>query len=216
MWEFLIFTGIGFLAQMVDGALGMAYGLTSTTALLTLVPAGLLGGVLGAFLLVSVDGEAIRPYVIAYLGVMGLVVLSRVFRFPEPRPLPGRLVAPVGLTGGFVDAVGGGGWGPVVSSSLLGAGGEPRYVVGTVNLAEFFVTVAISATFILSVVLGATDEISGLAHLGSAVAGLVLGGVLAAPFAGYIVRIVPRRLLGGLVGCLIIGLAVYQGVTLYL
>jgi len=103
----------------------------------------------------------------------------------------------IGFAGGTLDAVGGGGWGPVVTSTLIGTGHVPRYVIGSVNLTEFFVTVATSATLIL--------------HLGwgdlSPVVPLILGGLIAAPFAGLIARVAPTRILMVVVGLLVIGLA---------
>ncbi|WP_417686887.1 sulfite exporter TauE/SafE family protein [Roseibium sp.] len=252
--DFLTFFLVGFLAQIVDGALGMAYGVTSTSVLLslgvtpasasaaihvaelfttgasglshlafknidrrlvlTLAPAGVIGALIGAFVLTSFPGDTIRPFIIAYLAIMGLVVLSRVHRFPEPRRLGRRALAPLGFTGGFLDAAGGGGWGPVVTSSLLGAGEEPRYVVGSVNAAEFFVTLAASFTFVVALASGHWVRPEGAVDLGWAVAGLIVGGLLAAPFAGLIIRFVPRKVLGTFVGVLIIGLSIFQAVSL--
>jgi len=248
--DFLVFLTVGFFAQIVDGALGMAYGVISTSVLLAfgvppaiasatihaaeivttaisgashlafrnvdrrllyrLVPAGMLGGALGAYVLTSVPGDTMRGVVTVYLGIMGIVIMSRVFRFPRPRELgPGALV-PIGLVGGFMDAAGGGGWGPTVSSGLIGAGEEPRYVVGSVNLAEFFVTVTISATFLIAVVTGHWTNAGAIVDFGWAIAGLVVGGACAAPLAGWAVKSAPPRVLGGAVGMLIVGLALYQ------
>ncbi len=253
--DFITFALVGFLAQIVDGSLGMAYGVTATSVLLstgvapaaasaathvaelfttgasglshlffrnvdkrllyTLAPAGVIGGILGAYVLTSVPGDLMRPIVVVYLGVMGVLVLSRVYRFPKPRRLTHRALVPVGVAGGFLDAAGGGGWGPTVTSSLLGAGEEPRYVVGSVNLSEFFVTVAISATFVASLVTGHWHEADNIAGFGWSVGGLIFGGLLAAPMAGYVIRVLPRKVLGTLTGCLIIGLAIYQGSRLF-
>lgn len=117
---------------------------------------------------------------------------------------------PIGAVGGFADAVGGGGWGPVVTSSLVGAGGKVRSVIGTVNAAEFLVTVAISASFLAALLTGHWEEAGALASYGTAVAGLILGGVLAAPLAGYVVRIMPRRPLTAIVGLLVVSLSAWQ------
>ncbi len=248
--EFLIFTAVGFLAQIVDGALGMAYGVVSSTVLLAfgvppsvasasvhaaevfttcasgashafhknvqpslfwrIAPAGVVGGVLGAYVLTSVDGDLLRPWIVAYLALMGLVILYKALLYPGTHGLKGRYIMPLGAVGGFVDAVGGGGWGPVVTSSLIGAGGNPRYVIGTVNAAEFLVTCAITSTFVVAFFSGSWSE-SGdaISHLG-AIAGLIVGGLLAAPIAGYVVKIMPPRLLAGIVGIIVVALALYQ------
>lgn len=249
--EFFIFAAVGFLAQIVDGALGMAYGVVSSTMLLALgvspaaasasahaaemfttaasavshtanrnvnwrlfwrlAPAGILGGVLGAYVLTSIDGQVLRPYVTAYLSFMGLYILYRAFRPRRTQVDPNAMVvAPLGVVGGFVDAAGGGGWGPVVTSSLIGTGAAPRYVIGTVNTVEFFLTVAVSAAFLVALLTGHWQEADGLTqHLWS-VAGLIIGGVIAAPLAGHVVRLIPARRLMFLVGGLVIVLAGYQ------
>ena len=249
--EFLLFLGVGFLAQIVDGALGMAYGVVSSTVLLAfgvapaqasasvhvaemfttaasatshslaknvdwrlfwrLAPAGIAGGVLGAYILTSVDGSLLRPFITGYLTLIGIYILYRAFRpraaYHEPNK---RLVAPLGLVGGVVDATGGGGWGPVVTSTLVGAGGAPRYVIGTVNTVEFFLTTAISATFVIALLTGHWEEAEALATHAWAVAGLIVGGLIAAPLAGVVVRFIPQRRLMIAVGSLVIGLAGYQ------
>lgn len=229
----------GVLAQLVDGALGMAFGVTATTVLLTfgVAPAaastmvhvaevfttaasgtshilhrnvdfsmlkrlalpGMVGGVLGGTLLANVDGQLIRPFVSAYMLGMGVLILARAFG-RDRRPRPVRWVPGLGLAGGFLDAVGGGGWGPIVTSTLVGQGGAPRKVIGTVNTTEFLVTVAISANLVFQV---------GVADIWPVVF-LVLGGVLAAPFAGYATRVIPERFLMILVGALVTLLAATQ------
>ena len=249
--EFFIFAAVGFLAQIVDGALGMAYGVVSSTMLLAfgvspaaasasahaaemfttaasatshvanrnvdwrlfwrLAPAGIAGGILGAYVLTSVDGAMLRPYVTAYLTLMGIYILYRAFRARKSLVDPhAAVVAPLGLVGGFVDAAGGGGWGPVVTSSLIGTSAAPRYVIGTVNTVEFFLTTAVSAAFLVALLTGHWAEADGLTgHLWS-VGGLIVGGLLAAPFAGYIVRKIPSQRLMLMVGTLVIILAGYQ------
>ncbi len=249
--EFFIFAAVGFFAQIVDGALGMAYGVVSSTMLLAfgvppaaasasvhaaemfttaasatshvshrnvnwrlfwrLAPAGIVGGVLGTYLLTAIDGAVLRPFVTIYLGLLGVYILYRAFRiraaYKEPRT---GLVLPLGVAGGFVDAAGGGGWGPIVTSSLIGSGGAPRYVVGTVNTVEFFVTTAVSVAFITALLTGHWADAEGIdQHLWS-VAGLVVGGVLAAPLAGFVVRIIPPQRLMMLVGTLVMALACFQ------
>lgn len=249
--EFLIFMAVGFFAQIVDGALGMAYGVVSSTMLLSfgvppavasasvhaaemfttaasatshitqrnvnwrlfwrLAPAGIVGGVLGTYVLTAVDGALLRPFVTVYLGLLGVFILYRAIRargaYREPRT---SIVMPLGVAGGFVDSAGGGGWGPIVTSSLIGSGGAPRYIIGTVNTVEFFVTTAVSVAFITALLTGHWADADGIdQHLWS-VAGLVVGGVLAAPLAGFVVRIIPPKRLMFLVGGLVILLALFQ------
>ena len=234
MTDYLLLGAIGFLAQIVDGALGMAFGIVSNAALLTMgFPpaqasaivhtaevfttagsaashiyhrnvdwrlvlrvgiAGVVGAVLGAWVLSNVDTRWGRPFIATYLLIMGVVILMRAKRHVPPRDTPFRWAPPVGLVGGFLDASGGGGWGPIVTSTLVGAGHVPRYVVGSVNLTEFFVTVATSATFIVTL---------GLGDLAPVIP-LVLGGLVSAPFAGYLVKIVSHRMLMVMVGSLIL------------
>lgn len=254
METFLPFLLVGFVAQAVDGALGMAYGVISTSVLLALgvppatasasvhgaevfttaasagshvwhrnvewrllVPlavAGVIGGCLGAYVLAGIDGAVIKPFVVAYLALMGVYILYRATRDLRPRRIPGWFTAPLGLVGGFFDAIGGGGWGPTVSSAMVGAGQEPRRAIGTVNTAEFFLTVAVSATFVWSLVSGHWRAAEALENHAAAVAGLVVGGLLAAPFAGLIAKRVPRRVLTTAVGVLLLALACFQGLQL--
>ncbi|UIJ71270.1 sulfite exporter TauE/SafE family protein [Aurantimonas sp. HBX-1] len=254
MSDFLLFLAVGALAQLVDGALGMAYGVVSSTVLLSfgvapaaasasvhaaelfttaasgtahlvhrnidwtlfwrLVPLGILGGVTGTYVLTGLSGDAVRPYVAAYLAVIGLYLLSRSIRKIPSRPVSRRTVAPLAACGGFLDAIGGGGWGPIVTSGLLGAGGQPRYVIGSVNAAEFLVTLSVSLTFVFALVTGHWEEAGDLWVHGLAVLGLIVGGVIAAPFAGYIVRHVSETILLRAVGLLVCGLAIAQVVGL--
>ncbi|WIY52212.1 sulfite exporter TauE/SafE family protein [Devosia sp. YIM 151766] len=249
--EFFIFAAVGFFAQIVDGALGMAYGVVSSTMLLAfgvppaaasasvhaaemfttaasatshvshrnvnwrlfwrLAPAGILGGILGTYVLTAIDGAVLRPFVTIYLGLLGIYILFRAFRirgaYKDPRT---RIVLPLGVAGGFVDAAGGGGWGPIVTSSLIGSGGAPRYVVGTVNTVEFFVTTAVSIAFVTALLTGHWEEADGIERHIWSVAGLVVGGVLAAPLAGFVVRMIPAQRLMMLVGGLVMALACFQ------
>ena len=254
MQEFILFAVVGFLAQSVDGALGMAYGVISSTTLLAfgvppaqasaavhgaevfttaasgsahlyhrnidwklfarLVPFGIIGGCLGAYVLTSFDGDIIKPYITGYLAVVGAWLLIRSFRKIPQNAVPAGIVAPLGLVGGFLDAAGGGGWGPTVSTGLLGAGGAPRYVIGTVNAGEFLVTTAISVAFLAALLTGHWEEAGDLTEHLAAVGGLVVGGLLAAPFAGYIVKSLPERVLLRAVGILIVCLATYQTLEL--
>ena len=221
--DLVVFIVIGFCAQIVDGALGMAFGVLTTSALLAfgvppaaasamthvteifttaasglshayhrnvdwrlvarLAPAGIVGGIAGAYFLSSVDGKAIAPFVSVYLICIGLYIAFKAWRPAWPREFRDWVVPFVGFGGGALDAAGGGGWGPVVTSTLIGRGHNARIVIGSTNLTEFMVTMATSATFI--VMLGWTE-------LQSAV-GLIIGGVLAAPIGGYIVAKIPVR-----------------------
>jgi uncharacterized membrane protein YfcA len=236
--DLVLFVAVGFAAQLVDGAIGMAYGLTSTTVLLSLgVPPatasasvhaaevfttgasglshwrlgnvdqtlfrqlaipGAVGGVIGAYLLTELPGDTVQPLVSAYLGIMGAVILWKALRKQAPEPRIPNYVPLLGLSGGFLDAVGGGGWGPMVASTLVGSGTKARLAIGSTNAAEFVVTATISATFILTI---------GL-DLWPVIAGLILGGVLAAPFAAYVTRSMPDRPLMILVGIMIIVLSI--------
>jgi uncharacterized membrane protein YfcA len=239
--EFLSLIGIGFLAQLVDGALGMAFGLISTIALLSLgiPPAhasaavhtaevattaasglshlfhrnvdrrlllmlggpGILGGVLGAYVLSNIDGRAIRPFVSSYLLVMGLFILMRAAKLaPSSEDAKTGYAAPLGLIGGFLDAIGGGGWGPMVASTLIGSGHAPRRVIGSVNAAEFFITLAVTTTFFIELASAHVEHI----------AALLIGGLLAAPLGGYIVRYMQPRVLMAAVGTLVTALALFQ------
>lgn len=221
--DFFFFIIIGFCAQIVDGALGMAFGVLSTTSLLTLgvpaanasamthvaeifttgasgishayhrnvdwrmvvrlAPTGMIGGAIGAYALANIDGKVIEPYVSAYLVIIGLFILFKAFRPLWPRDVRDRMVPPVGLVGGILDAIGGGGWGPVVTSSLVGRGHDPKKVIGSTNFTEFAVTFVISLTFVLTL---------GWSELHSAV-GLIIGGVIAAPFGALLVKRLPVR-----------------------
>ena len=250
MHDFLIFLFVGFLAQTVDGALGMAYGVISSTVLLSfgvppatasasvhaaevfttaasagshavnrnvnwklfapLALGGCVGGGLGAFLLASMDGAVLKPFITGYLALMGVVILYRAWRAARPSHFPVKWSGPLGLVGGFVDAVGGGGWGPTVTSAMVGSGAEPRISIGTTNTAEFFVTSTISATFLAALISGHWRDADGLANHAASVAGLILGGLVAAPLAGKIVKIVPVRTLTFAVGVLVLALAGYQ------
>lgn len=226
----LPFVGVGFAAQLVDGALGMAFGVISTTLfvslgvppatasagvhtvecfttgvsgishiwhrnvdwklLLRLALPGVAGAVLGAYVLSNVDASTIKPFVLAYLASIGIYLIWRGLRYP-PHHKPPRVVEPLGLAGGFLDAAGGGGWGPVVTGNLLVQGAEPRLIIGTVNTAEFLVTVSASITFIVAL---------GWQAFSLATLGLLIGGVIAAPIAAAVARKSRAKVLLVLVG----------------
>lgn len=226
--DLLPFILIGLAAQMIDGALGMAFGVITQTLLVSamgvppatasasvhlvelfttgasgashiwhrnvdwglfrrLVPFGVLGGVTGAYLLSSIDASAARPFVMLYLAAIGVYLLWRAIRMTRPRFEDPRYTRPLATVGGFLDAAGGGGWGPVVTSNLLIQGGDPRKVIGTVNSAEFLLTLSISIAFIATL---------GLAAFTMVTVGLIIGGVAAAPFGALLAsRVRPRLLL---------------------
>lgn len=255
MEDFLLFLVVGFVAQAIDGALGMAYGVISSTTLLAfgvspahasaavhaaelfttgasgashlyhrnvdwklfwrLAPFGVVGGVLGAFVLTSFPGGVMKPYVTAYLAMVGCYLIIRSFRKIPSRPVPITVVGPLGLGGGFLDAAGGGGWGPIVTTGLLGFGGTPRYVIGTVNSAEFLITLSVSLTFLFALLTGHWEEAGDLMDNLAAVAGLIVGGLFAAPLAGLFVRKLNETSLLRIVGCLIVLLAGWQTAQLF-
>jgi uncharacterized membrane protein YfcA len=227
----LPFVAVGFAAQLVDGALGMAFGVISNTLLVgilgvppalasqrvhlvecfttatsaishllhgnidrrlfakLLIP-GMIGGVLGAYVLTSIDGSVIKPVILIYLASIGLYILARGLLYP-PKRKEAKLIAPLGLVGGFLDSVGGGGWGPVVTSNLLIQGADPRRVVGTVNSVEFFLTLTVSAAFIYHL---------GIADLAGATLGLIIGGILASPLGAWAAKHLPAKQMLILVG----------------
>ncbi len=232
-----VFVVVGFFAQLIDGALGMAYGVSATSFLLAfgvppalasasvhmaevfttavsggshfrlgnvdkilvakLVFPGVIGAVLGAYILTNVPGEKIKPYVSAYLLIMGVVILVKTLKKTQLVEVKNRLM-PLGFIGGFFDTIGGGGWGPVVATTLIARGNSPRYTIGSVNTAEFFVTLSASITFMLTLGTLMWQPIFGLA----------VGGVLAAPVAAIACKHVPARALMFVVGILIIFLSI--------
>lgn len=154
---------------------------------------GIAGGVLGAYILTHVDATSARPFILAYLFILAIFLIWRGLRKP-PRDASPRFVTPLALVGGFLDAAGGGGWGPVVTSNLLAQGATPRLVIGTVIAAEFFLTVAISFAFIVDI---------GWAAFNAVTIGLLLGGIAAAPLGAIVAKRVSARLLLMLVGTLL-------------
>ena len=161
---------------------------------------GILAGIIGAYVLTQVDASTAKPFVLAYLTSLGLYIFYRgvMHRHTEKRP---RIVEPLGALGGFLDAAGGGGWGAIVTSNLLVQGSNPRKTIGTVNTAEFFLTVSISGTFLATLTLTGSAEDRAL--LFKAVIGLVIGGVLAAPFGARIAKRVNPDLLLTFVGAVL-------------
>lgn len=247
IWIYIL---VGAAAQLIDGTLGMAYGVSCNTFLrlsglptavasacvhfaevfttlasgishftlknidkklfFKLVFPGVAGGILGAFLLVNVDDRYISPVISAYLVVMGAVILVKAIRGKTKGKELERGVYPLALAGGLSDAMGGGGWGPIVTSTLLAAGSEAGKTIGTVNTAEFFVTLAESAAFLAAF---AVTGDAGAPWI--PVLGLIIGGVIAAPFAALLCKKVPVRPLLAIVGAAVILLNVYKLIALF-
>lgn len=235
--EVLFFMLAGFVAQMIDGALGMAYGISSTSILLglgvspamasasvhisevfttgisglshlklgnvnrklfrSLVLPGAVGAVVGAYVLTNIDGNILKPFVAAYLIIMGIIVLRKAFQLNNTQREQ-KNISVLALFGGFMDAVGGGGWGPIVASTLLSKGHNPRFTIGSVNLAEFFIASAGAGTMVALIGIGSWQV----------VAGLIIGGSFAAPFAAFLCKKIPAKTLMIMVGILIIGLSI--------
>lgn len=243
MKQFLIFLAVGILAQMVDGTLGMAYGVTTNTFLrlagipsalssacvhfaevfttlvsgishfkmknvdkklfISLIIPGVIGGVIGAYLLANLDDTYISPIISCYLIVMGFVIFLKAFKKNQKHREIGKGVYPLAFVGGVSDAMGGGGWGPVVTSTLVATDHDVRKTIGSVNASEFFVTVAESITFFLT--LGAMNG-----EMLISIAGLIVGGCIAAPIAAYLCKKIPVKPLLGGVGVLIIVVNTYK------
>lgn len=235
--KLLFFMGVGLTAQMIDGALGMAYGATSSSLLLglgvspamtstsvhvaevfttgasgiahfklgnvnkklflhLLIP-GMIGAVIGAYLLSDkIDGEIIKPFMSAYLMILGILILRKALQRNKPKSKTRRL-GPLAFFGGFMDAVGGGGWGPIVTSTLLSKGRTVNYTIGSVNAAEFFISVSSAGTFLL---------FNGIDSW-QVIIGLILGGVIASPFAAVLVKRMKRKPLMIIVGVLVIAMS---------
>ncbi len=239
--EILYYILGGFIAQMIDGALGMAYGVTATTFLLsvgispaaasasvhasevftsgvsgymhlkfgnvnsklfkTLVIPGIIGAILGAYVISSLEEYAgyIKPIVSIYTLFLGAIIIRKaLIKRQEKRQL--KKVGLLALFGGYLDSIGGGGWGPIVSSTLIASGRHPKYTIGSVNLTEFFVSLASSLTFFTVIGLGYWQVIIGL----------ILGGVVAAPIAARLANKLPIKSMMILVGMIIIIVSLRQ------
>jgi len=237
----LLYVLVGFVAQVIDGALGMAYGVSSNTFLLSigvppaiasasvhvaetfttavsgvshwrlgnvdtelfkkLIIPGVLGAILGAYILTQIDGNVIKPYISAYLLIMGILILVKALRKNHQEKNVNDHISILGVVGGFFDDIGGGGWGPIVTTMLVARGNNPRFTIGSVNLSEFFVTFSQSVVFIFTL---SSDLLSNW----QVIVGLLVGGVIAAPFAALVTKRLPVRVLMGMVGVLIIGLSI--------
>jgi len=225
----------GFLAQIVDGALGMAYGVTSNSILLgfglspklastavhtaevfttgvsglshmrfgnfdkklfiKLIIPGVISSSIGAYLLGDVvDGKTIKPFINAYLIVLGIIILSKAFKRNVNTKANLKNASLYALFGGFLDAIGGGGWGPIVTSNLIKQGNTPSIIIGTVNTAEFFVTFFSAGILIYFTGIQSWQIILGL----------IIGGTIAAPLGAFVTKKVPRKAMTIAVGILII------------
>jgi hypothetical protein len=235
-WDLLYYVVAGFLAQIVDGALGMAYGVTASSLLMSagvppaaasatvhaaecfttgasalshrafgnisrtlfhrLLLPGVIGAVIGAYVLTALPGDTLKPWIAGYLLALGLYIIAKAFHAFTPKEVTTHLT-PLAFMGALLDAIGGGGWGAIVTSNLLARGNDVREAIGSVNAVEFFVTLASSAVFLATL---------GLGHW-RIIAALALGGLLAAPLGGWLVGRVPRRPMMVVVGLLIVGLS---------
>lgn len=237
--EIFYFLMAGFVAQMIDGALGMAYGVTATTFLMSvgisplhatasvhsseiftsgvsgymhikfgninsklfkavLIP-GVIGAALGAWLISELSSfeyyaKMMQPVISVYTAFLGILIIHKALT-KRIKKKPVRSIGLLAWTGGFLDSIGGGGWGPIVNSTLIAAGRHPRYTIGSVNLAEFFVSFASSVVFAVYV---------GLENYGLVILGLVLGGTIAAPIAAHLAQRLPVKSMMVLVGIVVI------------
>jgi uncharacterized membrane protein YfcA len=239
--RFFLFVLAGLCAQMVDGALGMAFGVSCSTLLIAfnvppalssasvhfseifttgasgishtllknlhkqlfvrlLIP-GIIGSVIGAYLLSKVlDGNIVKPFISAYLLILGLWIIYKEV-MAKKRPVKKiKHVGGLALAGGLLDAIGGGGWGPVVTSNLIHKDLTPKRVIGSVNIAEFFITISSSIVFMFFVDI----------HDWQPTIGIIVGGLIAAPFAAYIIKIIRRRPLTIAIGCLIAAISIFN------
>lgn len=240
--RFFLYVIIGFAAQIIDGTLGMAYGVSCRSFLRSVaglpsamasavvhvaeVPTtlasglshwklrnvdksllwklalpGVAGGALGAWVLSSI-GDTLEPVIDVYLIFMGVVILRKAFQKEHKERRMGAGIYPLGLAGGFLDATGGGGWGPVVTSTMVAVGHDVKKTIGTVNTAEFLVTVAETTAFAVL--------LRDFAAYSTVILGLIVGGVAASPLAAWLCKKLPVRPLLAIVGSVIIALNLYN------
>jgi uncharacterized membrane protein YfcA len=257
---FPVYILVGFIAQIIDGALGMAYGVSANAFLLSigippasasasvrvtemvttaisgvshwrlgnmnwnlvkrlLIP-GMLGGIVGAYLLTSIDGNVIKPFIAIYLLILGIVILVKAFTTENHNTVKryfvtlfkavtqgernavedhAVLVSALGSVGGFLDAIGGGGWGPIVTTTLVARGRDPRMTIGSVILSEFFVAFAATITFVLRL---------NFSQYWQIILGLLIGGAIAAPLGARVTKALAPKMLMIMVGLLIIVLSI--------
>ncbi len=240
----IVFILVGFIAQLIDGALGMAYGVSSNSFLLgigippaaasasvhmaevvttaisgvshwrlgnldgklvkRLLLPGALGAVVGAYILTNLPGDLLKPFIATYLLIMGIIIVVKGLNRDHTEQKVISHISTLGVVGGFFDAIGGGGWGPIVTSTLVARGNNPRLTIGSVNFSEFFITFSQSVVFVFTLQFGVYWKI---------ILGLLIGGAVAAPLAALVTKRLPVRQLMLLVGVLIILLSIR---TLYL
>lgn len=232
---FLFFIGVGFVAQIIDGALGMAYGVSCSSMLLyfgvsprvasaavhtaevfttgvsglshlrfgnldrqlflRIVFTGVVGAMVGAYLISEIfDGSMVKPVIAGYLLILGIVIIVKGIRNRQRPVSKVKYAEWLALFGGFMDAVGGGGWGPIVTSNIIQQGNDPRETIGTVNTAEFFVTFFSTGIFLVFVGIESWPVVLGL----------IVGGVIAAPLGAWLASKADRKVLMLLIGLLII------------
>lgn len=253
MHEFWAFALVGFFAQLVDGALGMGFGVISASVLLAqgVPPAlasasvnaaklpttgtaaishfmhknldrriiimlcvfGVLGGIIGATVLTSLKGKTLFVLINVYLLLIGFLIVYNGLKDVAPRLFPKGFTRLIGFVGGLIEGIGGS-WGPIVTTSLLGAGTESRYAIGSSNFSEFVVSIAVFSTFVAAFAMGYWHGGSDWHEVAWPVAGLVLGGLPAAAVGGYLSKIAPKRPLTIAVGLLAISIAIYRSLTM--
>lgn len=248
--DLIMFVAVGFAAQLIDGAIGMGYGVIASSVLIatgmppavasaavhvTKIPTGIasglshwkfgnidwpvcrrlilpgvIGGIVGASVIALLPADIIRPLAALYLGLMGVVVILRALRWGrvvDPQAIPKGRPGLIGLLGGLFDSFGGG-WGPIVTSSLVLQGREPRLAVGSANAAEPVVAAVQAAVF--SFWLGAAT----LTTIGSTAMAIMLGALAAAPIAAFLVNRLPGRWIAGAVGLVLVGINIPALVSL--
>lgn len=260
--ELILATIVGFIAQAIDGSLGMAYGITSNTILISLgipplvssasihtaeivtsgaegvahlragnvdrkilkylILSGMVGAIIGAYLLTSIPGEKLTPFISIYLFIMGLLLIEKAF---EKKPLIiktfiffrdklmkareerwGRKLMPFGLAGGVLDSIGGGGWGPLITLTLFFKGENLRKAIGSVIFSEFFVAFAASATLLSALRF----------EYWQTIVGLIVGGLLAVPLGPYLIKKIPYKPLMISVGILVVGLSLKNLISFFI
>jgi uncharacterized protein len=252
MSEFLVFCLIGFLAQLCDGALGMGFGVISSSVLLGLgVPPALasasvnaakipttataalshlyhrnlewplvsalciyggIGGAIGMLMLTSLKGTLLTSILTFYLLLVGGLIIMRGIRGTAPRVLPAAWRRSIGFVGGLIEGIGGS-WGPIVTTSLLGAGTESRYAIGSTNFSEFFVSITVFTAYASAFLLGHWEGGSDWRSVALPVCGLVIGALPAAFFGGLLSKIAPKRTLTIAVGLLAVSIGIYRFMT---
>jgi len=249
MHDFIVFAVIGFLAQIVDGSLGMGFGVISSSVLLAqgispalasasvnaaklpttftaatshylhrnldwtivrgLAVCGSIGGIIGAFLLTTLKGHFLTLLVSAYLALMGVLIIWRGALNATPRVVTSTRASVIGLAGGLIEGIGGS-WGPIVTTSILGSGAESRYAIGSGNFAEFVVSISVFSAFVIAWATGFWAGGSDWQSTFLPVLGLVLGGLPAAAFGGWLSKRAPRKPLTIAVGLLALSIAIYR------